>query len=30
MAEEVKTETIEIKFSEEELKSLKDLQTNYQ
>ena len=30
MAEEAKTETNEIKFSEEELKSLKDLQTNYQ
>ena len=30
MAEEAKTETNEIKFSEEELKSLKDLLTNYQ
>ena len=30
MAEEAKTETNEIKFSEDELKSLKDLQTNYQ
>ena len=30
VAEEAKTETNEIKFSEEELKSLKDLQTNYQ
>ena len=30
MAEEAKTETNEIKFSEEELTSLKDLQTNYQ
>ena len=30
MAEEAKTETNEIKFSEEELKSLQGLQTNYQ
>jgi len=30
MAEEAKTETNEIKFSEEELKSLQELQTNYQ
>jgi len=30
MAEEAKTEISEIKFSEEELKSLQGLQTNYQ